>query len=319
MRTARNYLRREPSVLAAWVVLALIVGIWLAGTSNLSVLSVTIMIGQKVPLVLASIGAAIVIMSRGIDLSVGAVLTVVNTIIAAGTAAHGNSVVWIGVGMGVALAAGAINGLCVAWLRLPPLIVTLAVQSILLGVALYVLPTPGGKVDGWLKDLPLLLVGPVPLMLLIVIAVPLVTWYPLRRSRFGSALLSSGADEGAAYASGINVKKTVVSSYMLSAFFAGLAGVIMSMNTGSGDPTIGVPFTLNTIAAAVVGGVSLAGGRGTIAGPIAGALVVSFIGNLLFSMGVNSYWQYVVTGAVLIVAIAIPAGLRAIRAGRQAS
>ena len=115
------------------------------------------------------------------------------------------------------------------------------------------------------------------------------------------------------------MKKTVVSSYMLSAFFAGLAGVIMSMNTGSGDPTIGVPFTLNTIAAAVVGGVSLAGGRGTIAGPIAGALVVSFIGNLLFSMGVNSYWQYVVTGAVLIVAIAIPAGLRAIRAGRQAS
>jgi ribose transport system permease protein len=106
---------------------------------------------------------------------------------------------------------------------------------------------------------------------------------------------------------------------MLSAFFAGLAGVIMSMNTGSGDPTIGVPFTLNTIAAAVVGGVSLAGGRGTIAGPIAGALVVSFIGNLLFSIGVNSYWQYVVTGAVLIVAIAIPAGLRAIRAGRQAS
>ncbi len=319
MRSIRTYLRREPSVLAAWVVLAAIVAVWFSGTSNLSVLSVTIMIGQKVPLVLASIGAAIVIMSRGIDLSVGAVLTVVNTVIAAGTAAHGNSLVWIGIGLCIALAAGALNGVCVALLRLPPLIVTLAVQSILLGVALYVLPTPGGKVDGWLKDLPLLLVGPVPVMLLIVVVVPLVTWYPLRRSRFGPALLSSGADEAAAYASGIKVRTTVVSSYVLSAFFAGLAGVIMSMNTGSGDPTIGVPFTLNTIAAAVVGGVSLAGGRGTIAGPIAGALVVSFIGNLLFSMGVNSYWQYVVTGGVLIVAIAIPAGVRAVRPRRQAT
>lgn len=316
MRTARNYLRREPSVLAAWAVLAVIVGIWLAG-SSVSVLSVTILIGQKVPLVLASIGAAIVIMSRGIDLSVGAVLTVVNTIIAAGTAAHGNSLVWIGVGIAVALAAGVVNGVCVAWLRLPPLIVTLAVQSILLGVALYVLPTPGGRVDAWMEDLPLLLVGPIPVMLLIVVAAPLVLWYPLRRSRFGTALLSAGADESAAYASGINVRRTRLSSYALSALFAGLAGVVMSMNTGSGDPTIGVPFTLNTIAAAVVGGVSLAGGRGTIAGPIAGALVVSFIGNLLFSMGVNSYWQYVVTGAVLIVAIAIPAGLRAVRFGRQ--
>ena len=318
MRSVRTYLRREPSVPAAWAVLLVIVLIWLAG-SSVSVLSVTIMIGQKVPLVLASIGAAIVIMSRGIDLSVGAVLTVVNTIIAAGTAAFGNSLAWIGVGLAVALVAGLVNGLCVAWLRLPPLIVTLAVQSILLGVALYVLPTPGGAVDAWLKDLPLVLVGPFPLMLLIVIAAPLLIWYPLRRSRFGTALLSSGADEGAAYASGINVRRTVVSSYVLSALFAGLAGIVMSMNTGSGDPTIGVPFTMNTIAAAVVGGVSLAGGRGTIAGPIAGALVVSFIGNLLFSMGVNSYWQYVVTGAVLIVAIAIPAGLRAIRAGRQPS
>ena len=318
MRTMRTYLRREPSVPAAWAVLLVIVLIWLAG-SSVSVLSVTIMIGQKVPLVLASIGAAIVIMSRGIDLSVGAVLTVVNTIIAAGTAAFGNSLAWIGVGLAVALAAGLVNGVCVAWLRLPPLIVTLAVQSILLGVALYVLPTPGGAVDAWLKDLPLVLVGPFPLMLLIVIAAPLLIWYPLRRSRFGTALLSSGADVSAAYASGINVRRTVVSSYVLSALFAGLAGIVMSMNTGSGDPTIGVPFTMNTIAAAVVGGVSLAGGRGTIAGPIAGALVVSFIGNLLFSMGVNSYWQYVVTGAVLIVAIAIPAGLRAIRAGRQPS
>ena len=318
MRTMRTYLRREPSVPAAWAVLLVIVLIWLAG-SSVSVLSVTIMIGQKVPLVLASIGAAIVIMSRGIDLSVGAVLTVVNTIIAAGTAAFGNSLAWIGVGLAVALAAGLVNGVCVAWLRLPPLIVTLAVQSILLGVALYVLPTPGGAVDAWLKDLPLVLVGPFPLMLLIVIAAPLLIWYPLRRSRFGTALLSSGADVSAAYASGINVRRTVVSSYVLSALFAGLAGIVMSMNTGSGDPTIGVPFTMNTIAAAVVGGVSLAGGRGTIAAPIAGALVVSFIGNLLFSMGVNSYWQYVVTGAVLIVAIAIPAGLRAIRAGRQPS
>ena len=93
---------------------------------------------------------------------------------------------------------------------------------------------------------------------------------------------------------------------MLAAFFAWLGGVFLTMNAGSGDPSIGVPYTLNAIAAAVIGGVALSGGRGTIVGAVAGALILSFINNLLFALGVNVYWQYLATGVLLLAALAVP-------------
>lgn len=298
-----RYFRREPAVVTVYAALAIILVAWAVAVPNLSTLAVTVSISQKLPLVIATIGAAIVIMGKGIDLSVGAIITVVNVIIAAGGS---GSFKWILVGLLVAVVAGLVNGVSVAYLGLPPLVVTLATQSILLGVALYILPTPGGIVDSWLTATPLLLVGPIPLSIILIVLIPLMTWYPLQATRYGSALMSTGADATAAYASGIRTKRIVMSSYVLSAFFAGLAGVFITMNTGTGDPIIGVTYTLNTIAAAVVGGISLRGGRGAIAGAIAGALVISFINNLLFSMGINTYWQYVVTGAILILAIALP-------------
>jgi len=312
MDRVRLYFKREPSVLAIYVVLALVLTLWVLSNRNLTTLSVTVTISQKVPLVLATIGAAIVIIGRGIDLSVGAVLTIANVTIAAGTARSGSSVPWIFVGLGIALVAGLVNGICVAYLKLPALIVTLATQSILLGTALYILPNPGGAVDRWMKDLPLLIIAGVPLMLLLLILVPLLTWYPLQATRYGTALRSAGGDAAAAFSTGINTQRVEMSTYVLSAFFAGLGGVVMSMNAGSGDPTIGVPYTLNTIAACVLGGVALSGGRGTIAGPIAGALVISFLGSLLFALDINPYWQYVVTGSLLVLAIAAPLIIRGI-------
>lgn len=306
MKQLKLFIGREPAVPAVWIVTGIVIAIWMFTTNNLNTLSFTITMSQKVPLALATVGAAVVIMGRGIDLSVGAVLTIVDVIVAAGTAAFGNSLIWVFVGIGVALAAGILNGFCVAYLDLPPLIVTLGTQSILLGLALYILPSPGGRVDTLITQIPLLLLGPIPVMILLLIGAPLVVWYPLRRSPYGTALLASGGDAQAAYSSGIQVRLTVMFSYVVSAFFAGLAGIVLCMNTGSGDAAIGIPYTMNTIAASVMGGVALSGGRGTVVGPMAGALLISFIGNFLFGMGVSTYWQYVVTGTILILAICIP-------------
>jgi len=317
-RAFTRYVRREPAALVAWAVLVVIVAVWAAATPNLGIVSLTNTFAQKLPLVMAAIGATIVIVSKGIDLSLGGTLTLVNVIIAHGTLTGGDPVPWIVVAMLAALAAGLLNGLLVAVLNLPALIVTLATQSVLLGIALYVLPTPGGALPEWFTNVPLQLVGPVPLVVLLLVIVPVVLWWPLRRSRFGTALYAVGNDEQAAFTSGVRVVRTRVLAYVLGAFFAGLGGVFITMNAGSGDPAIGVPYTLNAIAAAVLGGVALSGGRGTIAGPIAGALVLSFINNLLFSLGVNTYWQYLVTGVLLIGALAVPYALRRLRRRRRA-
>lgn len=310
---AARYFRREPTALIAFGVLIVIALAWAISTPNLGVIPLTYTFAQKIPLAMVAIGETIVIISRGIDLSVGGTLTLVNVIIANGTIVGGNPIVWIILAMVVALIAGLVNGILVAVLQLPALVVTLATQSVMLGAALYILPSPGGELPIWFTNVPLQLVGPIPLVILLLIILPVLFWLPIRRSRFGVALYAVGNDESAAFTSGIRVARTKILAYVLGAFFAGLGGIFITMNAGSGDPAIGVPYTLNAIAAAVIGGVALSGGRGTVAGPIAGALVLSFINNLLFSLGVNTYWQYLATGILLVAALAIPYVIRRVR------
>jgi ribose transport system permease protein len=308
-----RYFRREPACLIAYAVLAVVVAIWLALTPSLTLESFTNTVGQKIPLALVAVGATIVIVTRGIDLSVGGTLALVNVIIAKGGDSGADVLLWTLLAIAAALAVGLVNGVLVAYFRLPSLIVTLGTLSILLGAALYILPTPGGSVPGWFSDVLLIVVGPVPLAAVLLIGIPLAIWWPIRRSRLGTALFAVGNDETAAFVSGIDVRRVTAFAYILSALFAGLGGVITTMITVSGDPSIGAPFTLNSIAAAVLGGAALAGGRATAAGAIAGALILSFITNLLFSLGIESYWQYVVTGAILIAALAVPHVINAVR------
>jgi ribose transport system permease protein len=315
----RLYLRREPQVIAAYAVLVAVLAWWFLTTPNISLASLTISLGAKLPLVMVAIGATIVIITKGIDLSVGGTLALANVIIARGSEATGDATVWILVALAAAALVGAINGVLVGLLRLPSLIVTLAMQSLLLGIALYILPTPGGDVPAWFTALSVTLVGPIPLVLLLLVLIPVVVWYPIRRSRFGTALYAIGADPAAGYVAGLKVPRITVGAFVLSALFAGLGGVLLTTVTGSGDPNIGSPYTLNSIAAAVLGGVLLSGGRGTIAGAVAGALTLSFISNLLFSLGISTYWQYVVTGALLVAVLALPPLTRKLRIRREAA
>jgi len=308
-----RYFRREPGCLIAYVVLTVVVGVWLWLTPSMSLGSFTNTIGQKIPLAMVAIGATVVIVTRGIDLSVGGILALVNVIIAKGALADGNVIMWTSVALIAAILVGVVNGVLVAYAKLPALIVTLATLSILSGIALYILPTPGGGVPVWFSDIPLTLIGPIPLAVILLVAVPAMIWLPIRKSRLGTAMFAVGNDEAAAFVSGIKVQSTTAFAYVLSGLFSGIGGVFITMITVSGDPNIGVPFTLNSIAAAVLGGAALAGGRGTIAGAIAGAFILSFITNLLFSMGIESYWQYTVTGALLVAALAVPHLLGAIR------
>lgn len=306
-----RYVRREPAVPAIYVVLVAMIIIYAAlDPSILSADRATIVLAEKLPLVLAAVGQTIVFVTRGLDLSVGGVVALTNVVIATqmGSGAGG---IAIGVSLGllVGIAAGTANGLLVGQVRLPPIIATLATWSILEGLALYVLPQPGGSVPQAFGDFPLRIFGfgllPFPLILMVVL--PLIFWWPVRRSRLGHALYAVGDDEEAAYKSGISVGRVRVFAYAMSGFFASLAAIFLTMQALSGDPRIGESFTLDSIAATVLGGTLLSGGRGGVLGTVAGALVLSLLSDLLFFAGISTYWQYVVSGTVLVVALAVAA------------
>lgn len=304
-----RFARREPAVPTIYFLLILTaLTYFVLDPSVLSPNRATVILAQKLPLVLVAVGQTIVFLTRGLDLSVGGIVALSNVVIATNMG-QGTSGILIGVALGllVGIVAGATNGVLVGLVRLPPIIVTLATWSILDGIALYVLPQPGGSVPAVFGDLFLRRFGPIPLPLILMIVIPMLFWWPVRRSRLGHAIYATGNDEIAAYSSGISVLKTKIVAYTMSGFFSALGAILLTTQALSGDPRIGDPFTLNSIAAVVLGGTLLAGGRGGVLGTVAGALVLATLSDLLFFAGISTYWQYVVSGGVLILALALGA------------
>jgi ribose transport system permease protein len=255
---------------------------------------------------LAALGAGLVIVSGGFDLSVGAVLSVVNVALATWFTHEGQSpVVALLAGLAVGGLCGLLNGVLVAIARIPPIIATLGSSFVLSGVALFVLSEPGGEVS---FEFSLLLSGSFGewprSAFLILVAV--VVWVLLRHTRFGQLVYAVGADARSTRMAGVRVNGVLLRVYVLAGVFYGLAGAFLTAQTSTGDPRIGDPMTLTVFAAVVVGAVQLGGGRGALPGVVVGALVLSIIRDLLFLTGLDADWFYVVTGLALIGAVALP-------------
>jgi ribose transport system permease protein len=297
----------DPSTIAAYGLLVVTVGTYLAldpGTMTLD--RVATLLAQRLPLVFVAIGQTIVVMSRGFDLSVAGTVALTNVVVATTMGAGPGGVAWgVATGLGVGLGAGIFNGLFVGYLRLPAIIVTLATWSILAGLALYVLPQPGGFVATGFADFPHQRVGPISVAFIALVTVPGLLWWPISRSRLGYRLLAVGGDERAAYESGVEVARTKVVAFVLCGLFASIGGLFLTMQATSGDPRIGDPFTLNSIAAVALGGALLSGGRASVAASVAGALVIGTLPNVLFLAGVSTYWQFIVAGTVLVLAVTV--------------
>jgi ribose transport system permease protein len=297
----------EVSTIAAYALLVLTVGAYLAldpGTMTLD--RANTLLAQRLPLVFVAVGQTIVVMNRGFDLSVAGIVAVTNVVVATTMSSGAGGVAWgVTTGLAVGLAAGLVNGLLVGYLRLPAIIVTLATWSILAGLALYVLPQPGGFVARGFADFPLQRVGPIPMAFVALVAVPGLLWWPISRSRLGRRLLAVGGDERAAYESGVDVARTKVIAFVLCGMFASVGGLFLTMQATSGDPRIGDPFTLNSIASVALGGALLSGGRASVAATVAGALVLGTLPNVLFLAGVSTYWQFIVAGTILVLAVAV--------------
>lgn len=255
------------------------------------------------PLAMATVAQAIVVISGGIDLSVGSMMALTSVTAALlmkdQPEAFAIPVVFGVLALGLIL--GIVNGMLVVITRVPDIVVTLAMSFVWAGAALVVLRTPGGGSADWLTDLVTGSIGSewVPRALVTLLVIVGVIWIPLRRSTAGLALYAIGSDRLAAFRSGVPVGRTKVFAYMLGGLFSAFGGLALTATTGIGTPVPGA-YTLLGVAAIVLGGVSLAGGRGGIAGPIVAVLVLALVRTDLTLLGVNSNLSTVIQGAILI-------------------
>lgn len=262
---------------------------------------------------LAALGQSLVVLTGGIDLSVGGIVDVTNSVAARLMQDNPGSIV--GVTLLVLLIgalAGLINGLFVTYGRLQPIIVTIATLAIWQGVALLILPQPGGSIPAIFTSLlagDIAALGGLPSSLIIFILLILL-WQVLRRTPFLVTLYAIGNDERAARANGASVELAKVGAYTLGGVFAGAAGLYLAASSTSGDATTGTQFTLTSIAAVVLGGVSLFGGRGSAVGSLIGACILTLLLNVLFFAGVNPQLQEFFQGLFLILAVVISTLIR---------
>jgi ribose transport system permease protein len=255
------------------------------------------------PIAFAAVAQAIVVISGGIDLSVGpmmALASVTSAVLMKGQGDLFGVAVVVGVLL-LGLAVGAINGGLVVITKVPDIVVTLATSFVWAGTALLILNTPGGGAAPWLMAI---ISGPLgnpwlPKALVLLAVIVAVVWIPLRRSTFGLALYAVGSHPLAAFRSGIAVGRTKIVAYALTGFFSALGGLALTATGGVGAPVPG-SYTLQSVAAIVLGGVSLAGGRGGVLGPIIAVIVLALVRTDLFFAGVDPNWSTAVQGAILI-------------------
>ncbi|MFG2473134.1 ABC transporter permease [Streptomyces canus] len=287
------------------LLLAVLVAYQHYDTSLLDPASVTILSAQFLPLILAAAGQTTVMLLGGIDLSLGAVLGLAMAVFATYDAhSAGGVVTAAAAALCAAVAAGAANGALVAYAGLPPIVVTLASSFLWSGVTLIVLPQPGGHVPGGLVNAYNNGWNGLAVPALAIVLV-LAAWKVLRTTRHGLALYAVGGNEHGAFASGLHTRGTKIAGYALAGAFTGLAGIGLAVQTGSADPTIGTPYTLNSIAACVLGGISFFGGVGRMRGTVLGALVIGLLTNLLLFTGISPFYQLIVQGVILVAALAL--------------
>jgi ribose transport system permease protein len=260
-----------------------------------------IMLQSSINAVIA-VGMTLVVMTKGIDLSVGSIVGV-SSMIAASVLPHG---IWLGVGAGllVGLVCGLVNGVLIAKLKLPDFIVTLGSMSIYRGFAL--IYTDGKPIYGIDKAFRTAFAGTafgVPMPVLIALAIALLAYLLVRFTTLGEQIIAVGGNEEAARLSGVDVDRIKVTVYAISGVLSGIAGFILVARIGAAEPIGGNGFELQAIGAAVIGGASLFGGEGNPLGSLVGALTLGGMRNGLTLLNVPSFWQFVATGVVVILAV----------------
>jgi ribose transport system permease protein len=266
---------------------------------------------KGVLLAFVAIAQTLVVITAGIDLSVGMIFLLTNCLAS-----------WLVVGapmetalgvvavLAVGLACGALNGAIVIYGRLQPIVATIATGAIYFGIALLLRPFPGGSVNEDLADaLTGRIFSVVPTSIVVLALAVLLIWVPFSRSVLGRAAYAAGSSEVAAYMSGVPIRRGKFAAYTLAGLFAAIGGLFLTFFTYTGEAAYasGNAYTLFSIASVVLGGVSLFGGRGSAIGAVFGALAFRTIGDLLFVFDFDPLWQPLFQGIILLVAVSLGA------------
>ncbi|MHB1393855.1 MAG: ABC transporter permease [Clostridia bacterium] len=254
---------------------------------------------------LLAIGITFVIITSGIDLSVGSTMAIVIVGVGKFIAVGINPILGIFLGVLIGAFLGIINGILITKFRLQPFIATLGAMSIYRGIA-YII-TGGWPVLNMPQNFRNMLegdiLGNIPVSIFILFGFALISHILLKHVRFGTYVYAMGGNEEATKLSGVNVDFNKIITYAICGIGAALAGMIMLARLGTGEPTAGQGYELNAIAAAAIGGTSLAGGRGSILGTLLGTILLSALKVGLVVAGVDTFWQYIATGSIIIIAV----------------
>jgi ribose/xylose/arabinose/galactoside ABC-type transport system permease subunit len=253
---------------------------------------------------IVAVGMTFVIITGGIDISVGSTVALSSVMVAWALKQGYGIPASIVLALISGTAVGLLNGTLVAYGRVLPFVATLGTMYVIRGAALIV--TQGEAI--WDLPKPFLTIGTgywlgIPIPVIITLVVYLLGHFLLNNFTFGRYVLGIGGDEESARLCGVGVKKIKLYTYGLCGLLTGLAGVVLAGRLGSGQPSVGVGYELTAIAAAVIGGNSLTGGRGTVLGTLVGALILGVVGNALNLWGVASFWQTVISGCIVLIAV----------------
>jgi ribose transport system permease protein len=309
-----GFFKRWFAVLGPFLGLALVIAAFsiLTGSPEkyLSPFNIRIVLSQTVIVAISSIGMTMIIISGGIDLSVGSVIALTGVVTALCVNAGFDSILAVFAGILVGGVVGFFNGLAITGLRVVPFIATLGMLGVARGAAKWIAgQEPVNVSPTWINDLVVTFPDPPWLVLSlgvwIAIILAIVMAVVFRRTVFGRRVFALGSNEAAARACGISTGRLRIIIYSLAGLFFGLSGVMQMSRLRQGDPTVAAGSELDIIAAVVIGGGSLSGGQGTILGTIVGALIMAFLRNGCQQMGWANYVQEIIIGAIIVAAVGI--------------
>ena len=305
----RRALRLHGWTIAVWLVLLAMVPYWRSLTQQDFKFDIQALAIDALPLCFAAMAQAVIVISGGIDLSIGSLMGVINVLSAREMLdmSFRQAIAFSFLVILLAVLASGFTGLIITLTRIPDIVVTLGMLFVWQGVALWIMEIPGGGVPLQYSDLAIGDVGStgIPNAAVAVFAALLIIWVPLRWLRPGLALYAVGSNRNSAYLSGIGVARTRVGAYMLAGVFTGLGGLALSASSAIGDPNSGATYTLNSVAAVVLGGVSLLGGVGGLIGVIAAAYVLTLSKIILLLRGTDPNYANVYQGALIILVVVI--------------
>lgn len=317
---ASRFLTRQPWVLSLLLLAVLLFINWLLQPNLLETRPLNGNLRVFMPAILLAVAQTFVVIAGGVDLSVGAVVSLCNAILATQITQDADAGQFIGaltLALLAGLGAGALNGFGVTVLRLQPIVTTYATSFIFAGLALAILPEPGGRLPRAITDFYRTPIGDVLPVPAILIGLLVIGWLVISRTRFRQYLFATGSKDDAAFTTGVPVNRVRFTSYMISSLFACLAAMALTFGNGTGNPRAGDLLTLPSVVAVVLGGTRLSGGMGSAIGSIIGVIILGTMSNIISFANLDSWVQPLVNALIIIVALAVPGVIGLVRRLRQ--